>query len=106
MANAPAETVTKDWTSGEPFVATKADCKLRWSCGKPGEHFRCAFCGHKFQPGDTVRWQYTNDTPGTGGNPFVCVTCDAPRDVLIAEILKRRAELAAERNWWFIRVKL
>lgn len=101
-----AKAVTKDWTNGEPFVATAGDCKLRWGAGKSGENFYCAFCGQKFSPGDTVRWVYTNDTPGAGGNPFVCSPCDAPREALIAEILKRRAELAADRYKWFGRVKV
>lgn len=96
-----AETEAK-WTNGKPFVATHEHCHVtRWSCGKPGERFRCGLCGHKFVPGDTVRWQYTNDTPGAGGNPFVCQTCDSGRDANIAEILKRRAELKADRWWWF-----
>lgn len=94
--------VTKGWTSGEPFVVTERDLRLRWNCGKPGEYLRCAFCGHKFQPGDIARWVYTNDAKGAGGNPFVCQTCDGPREALIAEILKRRAELQEGRWWWFV----
>lgn len=90
------------WTNGKPFIATVEDCARRWSCGKPGERFRCALCGHKFAPGDTVRWQYTNDVAKAGGNPFVCQTCDVGRDGIIAEILRRRAELKADRWWWFI----
>lgn len=77
------------FTDGKPFIATEKDTKLRWSGGKPGEFFRCGFCGVKFQAGDTVRWVFTNDTPGAGGNPFVCEKCDAPRD----ELLARRKEM-------------
>ena len=94
--------MTKTWTNGKPFVADEDDTKLRWSCGKPGEFFRCALCGHKFAAGDTVRWQPTNDVPGAGGNPFVCQTCDTGRDGIIAEILKRRSELNGGRWWWFL----
>jgi len=86
------------WQNGQPFVATEHDCKLRRSCGKPGEFFRCFSCGRKFVVGDTVRWVFTNDTPGARGNPFVCATCDRPREELIAEILRRRGE----SNWWFL----
>ena len=93
---------TKNWINGLPFVATAADCKLRWGLGKAGECFRCAFCGRSFEAGDTVRWVFTNDTRGAGGNPFVCQSCDAPREALIAEILKRRAELKQGRWWWFV----
>ncbi len=88
---------------GKPWIATFEDCKVtRWNCSKSGERFRCALCGHKFMPGNTVRWQYTNDTPGAGGNPFVCHPCDTGRDAIIAEILRRRAEINSERNWWFV----
>lgn len=90
------------FTDGKPFIATQEDCQKRWGGGKPGELFRCCFCGHKFVPGDTVRWQYTNDTPGAGGNPFVCKDCDKGRDANIAEILRRRAELKDGRWWWFV----
>ncbi|MDB6104090.1 MAG: hypothetical protein JWO52_4089 [Gammaproteobacteria bacterium] len=93
----PAE-IDNKWTSGKPFVATERHCKLRWGCGKPGELFRCFSCGHKFVPGDVVRWVFTNDIPGAGGNPFVCASCDAPNEQLAADIIARRN---ANRNWWF-----
>lgn len=91
------------FTSGEPFTATVVDCNTRWGCGKPGENFRCCLCGHKFIPGDTVRWQFTNDTPDAGGNPFVCQPCDGGRDAIIAEIKRRREILKTDQWWWFIR---
>ena len=90
------------WTDGQPFVATQEHCDLPWNGGKRGEHFRCALCGNKFAVGDTVRWQFTNDVKGAGGNPFVCQTCDTGRDKIIAEILLRRAELTGGRWWWFL----
>jgi hypothetical protein len=90
------------WTDGKPFIAHAIDLKTRWNSGKPGEYFRCGLCGYKFAVGDTVRWQFTNDTPGAGGNPFVCKCCDGGREANIAAILKRRFELGAERNWWFL----
>jgi hypothetical protein len=93
------------WTDGKPFEATDEHLKMDWSCGGPGKNFRCGLCGYRFAVGDTVRWQYTNDTPGAGGNPFVCVDCDKGRDANIAEILKRRAELKSDRWWWFTRVR-
>lgn len=91
------------FTDGKPWQASAKDCAARWSCGKPGEFFRCALCGHKFVEGDTVRWQYTNDTPGAGGNPLVCAKCDVGRDGIIAEILRRRSELEKGEWAWFIR---
>lgn len=89
------------WTDGKPFVATARHVALPWG-NRKGENFRCCFCGHHFASGDTVRWQFTNDTPGAGGNPFVCQFCDGGREANIAEILRRRAELKADKWWWFI----
>lgn len=94
--------ITRTWTNGKPFVATAEDCAFKWACRKPGEAFRCFSCGHKFVVGDTVRWQFTNDTPGAGGNPFVCRACDDGRDEIIKEIKKRRAELKKAHWWWFL----
>lgn len=92
------------WTDGRPFVATHEHVNvMRWNCRAPGEDFRCAFCGHKFKVGETVRWQFTNDVAGAGGNPFVCVGCDLGRDEIIAAILHRRKELKEGRWWWFVR---
>lgn len=91
------------WTNGKPFVAEDWHIKADWNCGKPGEHFRCALCGYKFAVGDTVRWQFTNDAPGAGGDPFVCVVCDRGREAIIEEIKRRRAELKTGRWWWFLR---
>ncbi len=90
------------WTDGRPFMATGEHLKLAWNGHKNGTHFRCGLCGLRFQIGDTVRWQFTNDTPGAGGNPFVCTSCDKGRDGNIAEILARRAELKADKWWWFL----
>lgn len=71
------------FTDGKPRIATEADVKARWCCGKPGEYFRCGFCWYTFQVGDYWRFFYTNDTPGYGGNPLVCKNCDRPRDELL-----------------------
>ena len=90
------------WTDGKPFIATAEHLATKWN-GRANQ-FRCALCGHKFQIGDTVRWQFTNDTPGAGGNPFVCQFCDGGRDANIAEILRRRAELKADKWWWFLKM--
>lgn len=67
------------FTDGKPFVATAQQCAARWGGAAPGERFRCYMCGHRFEPGDVARWQYTNNLPGHyGGNPFVCARCDGP----------------------------
>lgn len=89
------------WINGEPFVATADHVATKWS-NRTG-NFRCCFCGHEFVVGDTVRWQYTNDTHGAAGNPFVCTSCDGGGDANIAEILRRRSELDTGKWWWFVR---
>ena len=86
-----------------PKVATTEDCELRWSCGKPGEFFRCALCGHKFVPGDHYQLVYTNDIPGAGGNPICCTSHGSPEDVR-PQWVKRCAEFkefAADKFWFF-----
>jgi hypothetical protein len=71
------------FTDGNPWTVTKEDCELRWGSG-----FFCKLCGHRFKPGDTARWQFTNDTKGAGGNPLVCVSCDGPKEKIVAEMRK------------------
>lgn len=56
-------------------IVTENHLKARWSGGKPGEYFRCGFCGHKFVLNDKFRCLYTNDMPGASGNPLVCEAC-------------------------------
>ena len=89
------------FTDGKPRVATTEDCQAKWSGGREGEYFRCAFCGRKFQEGDYWRWIYTNDTPGAGGNPIACETCDThDRESMIAKWKAMHAEVRG-RMWWF-----
>lgn len=72
------------FTDQKPFIATEEDINLNWGARPNGERFICGFCGYKFKVGDTVRWVFTNDTPGAGGNPFVCQSCDNPsREILL-----------------------
>ena len=94
------------FTSGLPMIATKNDTLAHWGGGKPGEYFRCGFCGYKFREGDYWRWVYTNDTPGAGGNPFVCQTCDGPRVDLLARWKAKYDTVRQHREglyWWFYR---
>lgn len=90
------------FTDQKPFTATEEDCRCAWSGRANGEYFRCGLCGHKFIPGDVVRWQYTNDMPGAGGNPMVCQKCDGPPEV-VREKWKAMHEEARTRFWSFIR---
>jgi hypothetical protein len=89
---------------GRPWIATAEQTKLRWGCGKPGANFRCAWCGHRFAAGERVRCVYTNsvgdDTKGICGNPFICQTCDGPREEILAKLRGMRAEFNT-RFWWF-----
>ena len=90
----------------EPCIATEKDVKLPWSCGKNGKYFRCAFCGHKFKVGDYFRAQFTNDTPGAGGNPFVCEKCDDEDRSKVVQKWKEKCEdWKSDKWWWFRRYK-
>jgi hypothetical protein len=89
-----------NFTRGKPFVVTADDCAKRWSGGKNGIYFRCYLCGHKFQPGDVARWQYTNDIPGAGGNPMVCADCDGTKEEIVAKFRAMHEE-SKGRMWWF-----
>jgi hypothetical protein len=92
------------FTDGKPFVATEADCRAHWGGGRNGVWFRCYLCGHKFKPGDVVRWQYTNDVQGAGGNPMVCQKCDGTKDEIVAK-WKAMWDDANGRMWWFSRTE-
>ena len=80
------------FTDGKPWIATEEDCKKPWSGGKNGKYFTCGICGYKFKPGDTVRWQFTNDVPGASGNPLVCTNCDGTKE----EIAEKRRYILSE----------
>lgn len=88
-----------EFTHGKPFVATEADCEFRWRCKPPGEGFRCGLCGERFRPGDTVRWQFTNDVPGAGGNPMVCESCDGTKEEICGKMKELRRMADIVRGW-------
>ncbi len=88
------------FTNGKPWIATEKDCNANWSCAKNGERFRCYLCGYRFKPGDQVRWQHTNDTPGASGNPLVCTSCDGTKEEIVAK-MKAMYEESTGRMWWF-----
>jgi len=88
------------FTDEKPRVATKKDLKTNWSCGKPGEYFRCTLCGYKFQISDYWRWQYTNDIPGAGGNPMVCKDCDGTKEEIVLKLKQMKHEFKT-KYWWF-----
>lgn len=93
------------FTDQKPWVVTARDLKLNWG-GSP-KNFRCGFCGHRFKEGDTARWLYTNDLPGAGGNPLMCVACDTGSNTSTRERWKdKRAEWKkqsdADKNWFFL----
>lgn len=76
------------FTDQKPFIVTKNDLNLHWGGRK--NHFFCGFCGKSFIEGSIARWVFTNDVPDAGGNPFVCVDCDAPREKLIKKRIALR----------------
>ena len=86
---------------GEAKPATEMELNGRWSGGKPGKNFRCAFCGYKFQLGDLWRGVYTNDLPAWG-NPLVCQTCDVGNDALRQRWSEMHREVES-RFWWFVK---
>ncbi len=84
--------------NGKPFIATEKHCNAPWSGLK--ENFRCFNCGHRFKIGDIVRCQYTNDTQGACGNPFVCTECDGTKEEIVAKIKEGNEQM--KRMWWYI----
>lgn len=63
------------------------------------DRFRCHFCGHRFEVGESYLRLYTNDLAGCGGNPLVCQTheeysLESLRNQWI-DIVKE-----SERFWW------
>ena len=87
-------------------TATQKDCQARWSCGRPGELFRCGFCGHKFITGDKFRALYTNDIKGGYGNPLVCEQCNDTTDRLRDKWTEKHSkwrEAIKDEFWWFER---
>jgi len=89
-----------NFTDQKPRIATAEDLKRPWSGHRDGSCFRCYLCGHKFEVGDQYRWVYSNGTPGAGGNPMVCASCDGPNEEVIAR-WKAMHEEARTRFWWF-----
>ena len=71
------------FTDQKQFIVTEEQTHLDWAGGKDGKYFRCYLCGHKFVEGDKVRWQYTNDIEGAGGNPIVCELCDGTKEEVV-----------------------
>ena len=92
--------MVNSFTDQKARRVTQTDIDGRWGGGRPGEYFRCGFCGYKFKLGDSWRWIYTNDTSGAGGNPNVCEKCDDTKDNLIKK-WKAMHEEADGRMWWF-----
>ncbi len=84
------------FTDGKPFIVTEKQVALKW--GTSGSPLRCGCCGHTFAEGDTAHWQYTNDTPGAGGNPFVCVACDGTKGKIVAKLREHHA-LRKRMGW-------
>ena len=90
-----------NFSDGKPWIATEADCDALWHGIPHGNSFRCRFCDYRFVPGDKVRWQYTNDVAGAGGNPLVCEKCDGTKTEIVEKMkdLHKGADvIRAERN--------
>lgn len=94
------------FTDGKRRVATEADCAVPWSGEPKGKRFRCALCGHRFEPGDGWRWQHGSnqsfidpDTGSTFGvfNFKVCDDCDG--DDVLDRWVQRNIEFRSPRFW-------
>lgn len=84
---------------GKPRVATEETIKMPWCGNKQGKYFRCGLCGHRFKVGDVWRCQFTNDTPGAGGNPFICESCDGTKEEIVAKLIALREEFDSDKFW-------
>jgi len=81
-----------DWTNQKPFLVKQAHVAVKhWGGSRDGK-MRCGLCGEAFAAGDTARWQFTNDIPDAGGNPFVCVACDGTKEQICEELRTMRRE--------------
>lgn len=87
----------------ELTVATEEHCRAPWLGAKNGKYFRCAFCGHKFVPGDKFRIVYTNDINGASGNPLICGGCDCPNEEARAKWVEKCKVAYSDEWWWFHR---
>lgn len=85
----------------EQTLITEKEFNAPW-LGNPRKYFRCGFCGHYFQIGETYRWQYTNSMePKYCGNPLVCSKCDQG-DEKNKEIWKEKCDLFYSDTFWYL----
>ena len=83
------------FTDQKQRFATEEDLVAGWSCGKPGEKFRCYLCGYKFKFGD--KWRWVLATHKGLCNFITCEKCDGK------DVLDRWVELnkmIREKLWW------
>lgn len=87
---------------GEPFVV---DAGITQSHARYKRMLICAWCGRDLKVGDVARFVMTNTsepaTVGLQGNPFVCSSCDGPRDQILAELRRTLSDFASPRFRWF-----
>jgi hypothetical protein len=89
------------FTNGKPFRVTEKHMKAPWRGKTDGSQFRCYLCGVHFKEGDFVRWVYTNNIKGAGGNPFVCDLCDGP-DVIERWMWKCEEWKLLKGRFWYL----
>jgi hypothetical protein len=97
----------KPFTVTEEHITASGNGRRAEKGAKTHPLFRCAWCGHRFEVGDTARWVFTNgggaETKGIAGNPFICAKCDGPRTEILARLRTALVEFEADRFWWFRR---
>ncbi len=81
-----------NWQDGKPFIVSQKYVDIKHWGGSHDGKIRCGLCGEKFDVGDVARWQYTNDTPNAGGNPFVCEDCDGTKEEICKTMINMRTE--------------
>lgn len=85
------------FTDQKPWTASIGDCNLQWGGRPNGKSFRCKLCGHKFAPGDIVRWIY-GGTKTT--NFFTCDKCDTGNNAEMIDKMVAFIEESKVRFWW------
>lgn len=95
------------FTDQKPFIVTKKIINQPWGGRSNGKHFKCHMCGHKFKIGDIVRWVFTNDIEGAGGNPLVCKNCDGTNEQVREKwkFMNMEFNLMKSKWWWFFKHK-
>jgi hypothetical protein len=94
---------------GQQHIVDAEMCNRKWGGSPAGLKFRCALCGHKFVPGNIVRFVITNtrvasEAGAPSGNPFVCSKCDGTNEYVYTKLkdMKEEWNKIKQQFWWFL----